>query len=149
MTLLEQSISAIRKKEAFQCLPTGASTDHIQHIESQLCLRLTMEYKWFLSQYGYLSWFGHALLGYSPVDPDYSTLNATLRVRTARLPRNFAPIPTTCNVIMKYGGGGYYVLFSEISEYPGKVILYTDDLGGREAERWESFAAFVAYVSRF
>jgi len=149
MERLAQAIAVLSKKEAFECLQGGVPAAAIATYEQQLGLTFPDNYRWFLSTFGYVSWFGHSILGYSPHDPDYDTLVATKRSRATKLPKGFLPLPRNGNIVMRYGGGGDYVLFSKGGELEGQVVLYTDEYGGRPTDSWSSFEAFVEHFSRF
>jgi antitoxin YobK len=149
MEKLSNAIVALSKKEAFECLEGGATSEQVASAEKVLGILFPDEYTWFLRTYGYVVWFGHAILGLSPNDTDYDTLYFTGKMRNAKLPRGFTPIPTEGNIVMKYGGGGYYFLFSKGTKFEGNVKLFTDDMGGRESEHWDTFREFVEYFCRF
>ena len=43
---------------------------------------------------------------------------------------------------MEYGGGGYYMLFSDDSFRKGQVGLFLDETFYEEAQTWDSLEAF-------
>jgi SMI1-KNR4 cell-wall len=149
MERLVRAISIISEKEAFECLAGGANPEQIASLEVQLGISFPEEYRWFLRNYGYVSWFGHCLLGFSPNDRDHDTLLATNKMRATKLPKGFHSMPAYGNIVMKYAGGGYYFLFSKGTELEGSVELFSDELGGQPSDRWESFAEFVEHFSQY
>jgi antitoxin YobK len=149
MDRLVESIKIIAKKEAFECISTGVPLSEIKKMEDELGIVFPLDYSRFLSDVGYVSWFGHAILGHSPEDSDYDTVYQTLRMRNVPLPVGFTPIRGDGNIVMKYAGGGYYFLTAQGSPDEGRVVLFTDDYGGRPSQHWDSFTDFVAHFSRF
>ena len=135
---------AIRMKEGFEAY--GAlKIECIEKMKQKLCLQFPEPYIAFLSCFGYASWFGHSIYGYSD-DEDYQVVAYTHELRNYDYPSDFQKIRVDGCVIESYGGGGYFFLFSKESERSGQVALFLDELYGQEAQSWECFEKFLEYM---
>ena len=81
-------------------------------------------------------------------DEDYCTVTCTKELRTEDLPDGFEKIPNNGCVLEHYGGGGYYFMFSNESGRAGQVVLFLDELYGKEALSWATFGDFLEYMLR-
>jgi len=140
----ENKLNKFQHKEAFECY--GSLNDEkILLMQKDLGIQFSDSYIFFLKKYGYVEWFGHTILGYSD-DEDYNTVSYTKELRNGDLPNDFVKIPDDGCVLESYGGGGHYFLFSQESSRKGQVVLFLDELFGKEAQAWESFEAFIDYM---
>jgi hypothetical protein len=147
MDKLDFLFQKIASKEEFACLAEGVSISEIDALEAKLGVVFPDDYRRFLKRFGHASWFGHALVGISPTDLDYDTESRTFRMRHAKIPQGFHPVPLEGNIVKKYDGGGYYFLYSATSPKAGRVVLFTDDEAGGPSEEWHSFTDFLEYVT--
>lgn len=142
---LENTLNRFTIKEGFEC-NGPISGEVIRKMESDLGIEFPEPYCFFLSNYGYIEWFGHTIFGYSD-DEDYHTVVRTLELREDDdIPDDFERIPSEGLVLEEYGGGGYYFLFSEESGRRGQVALFLDETYGKESQSWSSFEVFLEYM---
>lgn len=137
-------ISAARKKSGFSCSDQGTSERSVRDAEERLGLALPREYRDWLTEYGYWSWFGVCIRGISPTDRACDVVHGTVRVREMKLPKEFRRIPDNSVVIRDYGGGGYYFLLCG-EDRTGSVVLLTADELYEEVEYWKSFWDFLQW----
>jgi hypothetical protein len=143
---LSSLFADMRRQTNFTCGDRGASEDEIDHIETTLEVKLPESYVTFLKTFRYAWWFGHAIYGVSE-DEELDALTYTIEARQEDLPEGFLPLPKDGIVVERYGGGGYYFLHGADSlASPGTVSLLLDETFRHEAESWESFEAFLAYL---
>ena len=104
-----------------------ASPEQIAAIESALRVSLSPSYERFLTRFGFAIWDGNALFGVYelgnrfPKSFDFDTCRQTTRARNESLPGGVMRIPDEGNVVKRYEGGGWYILFSADSARPGQV----------------------------
>lgn len=142
---IEYHINKLKNKENFECYGP-LSEKYIKDMEMALNISFPEQYREFLSKCGYAVWFGGAIFGYSE-DEDYHTVNWTIEIRENKLPANFTEAPLEGCVLESYAGGGYYFLFAQGSARTGEVVLYLDELFGKEVKSWPSFSDFIEYIS--
>lgn len=143
---LNKLFDEIRKKESFTSRDLGASSDEINRIENDLNVKLPNDYKLFLKTFGYVWWFGIELYGISD-DADENVLFQTIKARNEKLPIEFNKLPLEGVIISRYGGGGYYFLYSEDCPRSGEVSLIIDETFGNEVQKWRSFKEFLEYLN--
>lgn len=133
----------LSKKKDYEDLGRGATDEEIRNVEGSLGVKLPKEYVDFLKRCGFVFWFGNSIFGVAPSDDD-SVVHWTLAARSEPLPKSFKPRPLDGVVVQRYGGGGYYFLFSADSPRAGEVVLLLDELYGNEStELWENFWLFL------
>lgn len=142
---LQKLLDICAKKANFRYLGRGATQFEIESAEQSLGVVFPKDYKRFLSEIGYVFWFGSAIYGVSD-QSDYSTVHKTKYFRSRSLPSDFTPLPLDGNVIETFAGGGAYFLYAASSPRAGEVVLFSDDEGGIEAESWPSFLDFFMYA---
>lgn len=129
------------KKENFE--HGQAQTEaQINVLEDKLKIKFPEAYKELLRKYGYISFFGTEIYGPSN-DPYCDLLTRNKKARDQKLPKDFIPLPLDAFIFMQYGGGGYYMLFSEDSPRAGQVGLFLSETAYHEEQTWEGFKAFL------
>lgn len=128
----------------------GASNEEIVSLEMHFGITLPEDYKYFLSNFGFASWFGGGVQGLP--DSDYRfkkfsdvNLNTSYHIKSYEK-ENYLPVPKLGLVINTYDGGGYYFLFSQESERAGEVGLFLTETYGQEVSKFKSFTDYLSYL---
>lgn len=138
-------LKKIESNEDFEC-GEGLDDAGIQSLEKELGMSFPDSYKVFLKKYGYMSWFGDTLCGYSS-DNFSNVIYANKKLRARELPEDFFPYPEDAFLIKRYAGGGDYMLFEKGSERSGQVGLFLDETFNQEVETWDSFESFLKDIA--
>ncbi|WP_163133848.1 SMI1/KNR4 family protein [Agarivorans sp. Alg241-V36] len=128
----------------------GALESEIALLEKYLGASLPDEYRSFLERYGFAAWFGDAVEGL----PENGTRDYRMRnaLKTTKYYRekfdapDYQPVPQYGLVVNRYGGGGYYFLFSKESERAGEVGLFLTETFGQEVSTYDNFTDFLLYL---
>ena len=128
----------------------GASDEEIASLEMDFGITLPNDYKYFLSNFGFASWFGGGVQGL-PDDnyrfKKYSAVNLnTIHHVKSYEKENYLPVPKFGLVINTYDGGGYYFLFSKESERAGEVGLFLTETYGQEVSKFKSFTDYLSFL---
>ncbi len=160
MTLVKND----KEKEPFFCRDGGATEEEIFNVEKTLCVELSDDYRYFLSNYGVALWFGETIRGIpdkSNADaPDCNklygravrrgdlldTLKDKERYKNYATDNGFNLVPDNGVILQLEGGGGYYFLFCKGSPRSGQVVWFSNDIKGKEYAHWMSFTDFIAYL---
>ena len=128
----------------------GAPDEEIVTLEMNFGITLPDDYKYFLSNFGFASWFGGGIQGLP--DSNYRfkkysdvNLNTSYHVKICEK-ENFIPVPKLGLVIYTYDGGGYYFLFSQESERAGEVGLFLTETYGQEVSKFNTFTDFLSFL---
>lgn len=139
---LTRLFDKIRLQDGFESGELIADDEDVKNIEKSLDVRLPNEYVKFLNVFGYIDCDAFNIYGFSS-DQLFDVVSNTEKARAEELPEDFLEFPRNCVVIMKYGGGGYYILYCKDSPRAGQVSLILDETFYEEDESWESFASFI------
>lgn len=126
----------LRKQEDFEC-SNGASSEKIEEAEAKLGVKFPEDYRIFLEEFGYASWFGHFICGISE-NTQYNVVDATLYERTKThggkvFPLHCIAIDTDC------------LMFCEPSNAVGRVQVFMTGVTPEEQFGWNDFFEFLRY----
>jgi hypothetical protein len=164
MNIDELMTLAKNEQESFFCRDGGATEEEILSVEKALCVALPDDYRYFLSNYGAVMWFGEVIRGISARSyegtPDnerryrivtsagdlLDTLKDRERYKTYASDNGFDLVPENGVVLQLEAGGGYYFLFCKGSPRSGQVAWFLNEIKGKEYAHWTSFTDFIAYL---
>lgn len=128
----------------------GALDEEVRSLEIDFGITLPDDYKYFLSNFGFSSWFGGGVQGL----PDSSyrfkkysdvNLNTLYQIKLYKK-EHYLPVQKNGLVINTYDGGGYYFLFSQESERAGEVGLFLIETYGQEVSKFKSFTDYLSFL---
>ncbi|WP_018693036.1 SMI1/KNR4 family protein [Algicola sagamiensis] len=151
MNEIDDLISQAKDKKNYRYREGGTPDCEILDVEKVLNVQLPMDYKYFLSKYGYILWFGEYVVGTSdPEDLFAEDVDVIRRTQYYRAfydeDQRYQSVPENGVVVSPYDGGGYYLLYTEGTENAGKVGLFLTENWGKEVQRFHSFADFVSFL---
>jgi len=126
----------LRRGENFKC-GVGATEEEITAAEKALGVRFTEDYRMFLSEFSYASWFGHFVCGISE-NTQYNVVDATLYERSVthggrKFPDYCIALDTDC------------IMFCEPSNNAGQIMTFMTGVTPEERFRWGDLWAFLRY----
>ena len=127
------------------------SRNEISELEIHLKVTLPADYKYFLQEYGYCFWFGGVVCGLVGENKRYEKLCSVIKKNSYYRELYtegslYSPVPDNGLVIGKWGGGGYYFLFSQESERAGEVGLFLTETYGQEVSKFKSFTDYLSFL---
>jgi len=129
----------------------GATESEIKALESTLKVTLPSEYHFFLSESGFISWFGGGVQGLPHSDYKFKKYSDVI-ISTKSYhdlydhDPSYLSVPKEGLVIDVYDGGGYYFLFSQESKRAGEVGLFLTETYGQEVSSFASFTDFLSFL---
>jgi len=143
-TDVEKFIEWAKTRNRFRTLGRPVLGAEIEKAERALGTHFPAEYRDLVQSVGFVEWDSNVIVGVAD-DPEMDTALLTRQLsdlfESVKRP-GASRIPSEGNVIMEYGGGGYYFLYGTESNRSGEVILFAVD-EGEEVESWSTFSAFL------
>ena len=128
----EEQLHELSKVKDFEC-GNGATAGEIETAENELGVKFPYEYRAFLAQFSYASWFGHYIAGIKD-SVNYGIVKGTQYHRERReCPQNAVVLDTD------------FLMFCEDSSNPGKVMNILGSVTSYETQEWDSFSEYLAY----
>ncbi|MDO6764917.1 SMI1/KNR4 family protein [Agarivorans sp. 1_MG-2023] len=147
---IDQILEKAADIKNFECRDGGTPESEITELEKELNIHLPNDYRHFLSNYGFVGWFGDSVEGLAEKGTiDYRlghVLKTTLSYQEKYSTPEYQSLPNQGVVINRYAGGGYYFLFSKESERAGEVGLFLTETFGQEVSVYDNFTDFLLYL---